>query len=316
MRKNERPLVSVIIPTRNRRRLVGRALDSVRSQTYPHVETIVVDDGSTDGTLDYLASMPGVKVVELEASAGAAAARNRGVAASRGQLVAFLDSDDEWLPPKLERQVTAMTASDRVGAVYCRYYNHDDVTGVHRLADNRLYTGDITDELMSGRCPRTVSLFLVRRAALDGVGGFDESLRGFQDTDLWIRMASAWHFDAVDEPLAVVHNHGEMRITTDITARQAALDGFLGKWGREMERRIGPTGLRQYRRTQLAVAQGAVVLTNVRHGNRLKALAALGRYIRLAGFSNPAQLAGLFVAGLGGSGLHTRLKAARQRGWR
>lgn len=309
----ELPLVSVVIPTRDRRQLLTRALDSVRAQTYSNLEIIVVDDGSTDGTAEYLATQSDVKVIALETNLGGAAARNRGIATAAGQFVAFLDSDDEWLPTKLERQVATMAGAEKVGAVYCRHFNHDDVTGVRSQAAGPLYTGVITEDLMAGRCPRTVSLFLVRRIALESIGGFDEKLAGFQDTDLWIRMSTDWHFDAVDEPLAIVHNHGDARITTDMTARRRALDGFLGKWGSEMQKRIGVHGIESYRRTQLAVAQGAVVLAHVRGGQRLQAFRELGRYVKMAGLSNPPQLVGLVIACIGGAGLHTRLKALKQR---
>jgi glycosyltransferase involved in cell wall biosynthesis len=307
------PLVSVVIPTRDRRRRVTRAIDSVRAQTYPHLEIIVVDDGSTDGTADELGRVPDVKLLRHETSIGGAAARNRGIAEARGEFVAFLDSDDEWLPDKVAKQVPLLLDSDRLGAVYCRHFNHDDETGVRGEPVVNLNRGDITEHLMSGRCPRTVSLFVVRRAALESVGGFDERLRGFQDTDLWIRMSAQWEFDAVDEPLAVVHNHGEARITTDIDARRAALDGFLAKWGTQMEARIGRAGVDRYRRDQLAVAQGSVVLALVRAGRRLEAFPALLRYLRLAGLSHPRQLAGLILATLAGGRAHARVKGAQQK---
>lgn len=307
------PLVSVIIPTRDRRRLVTRAVASVRSQTYPHMEIIVVDDGSSDGTAEVMAEHGDVTLIRLEPAIGGAAARNRGIRASQGELVAFLDSDDEWLPRKIERQVALLTASERLGAVYCRHLHHDDATDRRGLARSELYRGDITHHLLTGRCPRTVSLFLVRRAALDSVEGFDEDLRGFQDTDLWIRMSSQWDFDAVDEPLVVVHNHDGARITTDIGARHAALDSFLGKWGDAMEAQIGRRGVDRYRRRALAVAQGATVVSAVNGGRRLAAVRALGTYLRMARLSNPRQLAGLVAACVGGTGFQSRLKRATHR---
>lgn len=309
----EPTLVSVVIPTRNRRHLVARAIASARAQTYPNIEIVVVDDASTDGTAGDLAQFGDVRLVQLDQPAGGAAARNHGIEASAGEYVAFLDSDDEWLPEKLERQVAVLVGSPLLGAVYCRHLSHDDVTGVRRVSQGALYTGDITEELFSGRCPRTVSLFLVRREALDEVGGFDESLRGFQDTDLWMRLSSRWRFEAVDEPLAVVHNHADSRITTDIEARRVALDGFLAKWGAEMETRIGRDGVTDYRRKQLAVARGAAVLDLVRHGYHRKAFGELRRYLSEAGVSNPGQLMGLIIAVVGGIGAHTRVKRLRHR---
>ena len=98
-------IVSAIIPTYNRAHLVTEAIDSVLAQTYPHIEVIVVDDGSTDDTMARLAPYGSrIRVIRQE-NAGPAAARNKGIAASSGGLVAFLDSDDLWLPAKIERQV-------------------------------------------------------------------------------------------------------------------------------------------------------------------------------------------------------------------
>lgn len=305
------PLVSVVIPTHNRVALVQRALASVRSQTYPHLEIIVVDDGSTDATSGSLANDTDVNLVSLPESVGGAAARNRGITKARGELIAFLDSDDEWLPSKIEKQVPRF-ADPAVGAVYCRHLSEDDETGVRVQAASSLYTGDIRPQLFSGRCPRTVSLFMVRTRALSEVGGFDENLRGFQDTDLWMRLAENWHFDAVDDYLAVVHNHPEARITTDIDARRAALDAFLARWGEPMTREMGADGVRRYRRSQLAVAQGSAVLGLVRSGQRLPAWGEYLSYLREIGLSNPRQAVGLLVALVAGTETRSRLKRRRQ----
>jgi glycosyltransferase involved in cell wall biosynthesis len=307
------PLVSVVIPTRDRLSLLTRALESVHDQTYSNLEVIVVDDGSIDGTPDILARDDRVRLIRLDASVGGAAARNRGIAAARGDLIAFLDSDDQWLPEKLSAQVAVFEHNPRVGAVYCRHFDHDDETGVRSQSKGRIYTGDIMPELLSGNCPRTVSLFVVRKSALERAGGFDEGLRGFQDTDLWLRLAPDWEFDAVEAPLAVVHNHSSSRITTDVGARRQALAGFLARWGEAMEAHIGDSGVRDYEIEQMAVAHGAEVLSLVRHGQRLQAVGELRQYLDLVGFSKPRQLAGLLVACLGGIRLHTGVKRVIQR---
>lgn len=307
------PLVSAVIPTRNRLDLVQRAIASVRSQTYPNVEIVVVDDGSTDGTAETLADVPDVRLVKLTEGVGGAGARNRGIEAATGDLIAFLDSDDEWLPEKLTQQVPRLLNQPKVGAVYSRHFSLDDETGIRSEVHSPLYTGDITEQLFSGRCPRTVSLFTVRREALAEVGGFDEDLAGFQDTDLWIRIAAGWQFDAVDAPLTVVHNHSGSRVTTDASVREKAVDEFLSRWGREMTARIGPQGVRRYRRNQLAVAQGSAVLGEVREGNRMRAVRELVEYLRVAGLSNPRQLAGLMLAIAAGAQAHANAKARRQR---
>jgi glycosyltransferase involved in cell wall biosynthesis len=306
------PLVSVIIPTRDRREMLERALVSVTRQTYPSLEIIVVDDASGDGTAEMLEAHPDVTLIRCAVPIGAAKARNLGVEESKGTLLAFLDSDDEWLPPKIERQVHQLMNSPSTGAIYCRHLAQDDSTGELSEPRSNLYTGDITEELLSGRCPRTVSLFLLRRAAFDSAGGFDPELKGFQDTDLWIRVAQNWAFDAVDEALAIVHNHAGARVTTDITARTTALDLFLEKWGPAMEERIGPQGVQRYVRNQLAVAQGAVVLSSIRSGQRWRALKELKTYVVTVGFVNPPQMLGLVVACLAGEKAHERLRSVKK----
>lgn len=304
------PLVSVVIPTHNRSALVRRALDSALNQDYPKLEIIVVDDGSKDDTAEVLAQYEDVSVIRLDSNQGGAAARNHGIRAASGELVAFLDSDDEWLPSKTRLQVEKILSHDDIGAVYSRHFSHDDATG-HRVERHPpLYRGDIRRDLLGGRCPRTVSLFLVRKSALEDASGFDEALAGFQDTDLWIRLSEDWKFEAVDEALTIVHEHAGPRVTTDPSVRDQALASFLGKWGDEMVAVMGASGLAKYRRRQMAVAQGALVQAEVAAGRRRQAFVELGRYFRGAGLSKPSQGAGLLVACVFGIRLHNRARKA------
>lgn len=306
------PLVSVVIPTHNRRHLIGRAIASALSQDYDNLEIIVIDDGSTDGTAELMAGYESIRYIRFDSNRGGAAARNHGIGVAQGDMVAFLDSDDEWLPAKIGKQVDRMLASPRTAAVYCRHFSHFEATGRRYEEFPPLYRGAIRSQLLAGRCPRTVSLFLVRRDALLAVQGFDENLAGFQDTDLWIRISERWEFDAVDEALAIVHEHPGERVTTDPAVRARALDSFLGKWGDAMEEQMGAGGLADYRRRHVAVAQGALVLRTIAEGRRRQAVPELVRYFRDAGWSNPRQGIGLIVALVGGMRAHNSLKAALQ----
>lgn len=299
--------VSVIIPTHNRAHMLTRALDSVIRQTIP-AEVIVVDDASSDHTPRVLEEYPAVRMLRSHENVGGAAARNLGVAHSTGQLIAFLDSDDEWLPDKLERQVPLFDDRPELGAVYCRHFGQDDLTGVRSEQHPVLHRGWIRPSLLSGYCPHTTSLFVVRRQAFESVGGFDEGLAGFQDTDLWIRMSESWEFDAVDQPLVIVHSHEGPRVTTDPSRRAAAVDAFLDKWGAEMEDVIGVQGVERFRRNKLAVAHGAKVLGLVQEGRRSEAWKAFTEYARIAGVSRPRQMAGLLVSLSFGSDAHTSVK--------
>lgn len=219
----ENPRVSVVIPTYERADLVGRAVDSALAQTVEDVEVIVVDDGSTDGTHEAVAaeSDPRVRYLEHETNRGVSAARNTGIEAASGEYVAFLDSDDEWLPRKLERQLAAL--DDRgdgwVGA-YCDVATAG-LSGLSRLAaavSETLFRSSAPQEggrelaaaLLSMRVfMGPGSTLLVERDALTAAGSFDEGLSIYEDWDLVLRVLSVGKLAYVDEPLAVTHFTGD-----------------------------------------------------------------------------------------------------------
>lgn len=301
--------VSVVIPTHNRRHLIGRAIDSAQSQIYPDLEILVVDDGSTDGTRELVEGYPEVKYLRLPINRGGGVARNLGVASSDGEYVAFLDSDDEWLPEKTAIQVALLDARPEVGAVYSRHFAHDDSSGRRTEQYPELYRGNVRDILLSGRCPKTVSLFMVRRTAFSEVGGFDEYLSAFQDTDLWLRLSQSWSFEAVNEALVVVHEHSGPRVTTGPEPRREGLDRFLDKWGDQMTTVMGADGVDRYRRKHLAVSYGSEVLSFLNSGNRLHALRATRRYFGEVGLVNRPQAIGLVVGLLFGVRTHRRWRS-------
>jgi len=212
--------VSVIIPTYNRAHLVGRAIQSVINQTFRDFELIVVDDASFDSTEEVVKSFNDVRIRYLkhESNRGAAAARNTGIMLSKGEYIAFQDSDDEWLPEKLEKQVKVFeTESLEVGVVY---------TGYYRLQDNRrIYfpnanvtkkEGDISKSLLKGYFITTQAV-LVRRECFEKAGLFDENLPRLQDWELFIRISKYYHFKCIDEPLVVVY-HQPVSISTNQNA--------------------------------------------------------------------------------------------------
>lgn len=196
-------LVSVVIPTFNRCGFVCEAVASVRAQHDSEHEIIVVDDGSTDGTAAVLERQFGhrVKVVRT-ANRGVAAARNCGVAASRGELIAFLDSDDLWLPGKLAVQTAFF--SDHTSAEICQtdeIWIRDGVR-VNPCAHHRKPSGDIFEPSLR-RCLVSPSAVMLRRELFGRVGGFDERLRACEDYDLWLRIAHNTPVGLVDHALVV-----------------------------------------------------------------------------------------------------------------
>lgn len=203
---DKRPLVCVIIPTYNRAPLLRRALDSVLSQEANgeqfDVEVLVIDDGSTDETSDLLQRYPGVRYIRRTDNQGTSAARNAGLKEANGQYVAFLDDDDIWLPWKLRRQVELLEAHPEIGVVYGQEIKRSsqDVFVWPTVQD--AHSGWILRSLLIS-CPVNTSSVLIRQSSLERVGYFDESLRCWEDYDLWLRLASDEQFRFLPGPAVI-----------------------------------------------------------------------------------------------------------------
>ena len=205
------PLVSVIIPTYNRAGVVGTAIESVLQQTYASLEIIIVDDGSTDGTEGALRRFGDKITTVRQRNSGPAAARNRGIRESRGDIVAFLDSDDLWLPEKLERQVGLLERLD--GQVSCCVSNVSLAFSDRRPStsfatalifpstDEGTWTNAL--EVLSTRFLLFNQAVAIRREVLMEIGGFNEGYLYMEDYDLALRLALRGPFAYIREPLAV-----------------------------------------------------------------------------------------------------------------
>lgn len=217
-----RPVVSVVIPTHNRFALLRAALDSVHNQAFREFETIVVDDGSTEdlrGMVSSHATRP--QLIRLPEQAGPAAARNCGIRAANGEFIAFLDSDDLWLPTKLARFVAALRGDSKT-KIY--YGPMAPIT-----ADGRPMSGH-SKPCVGGRI--TEALFLSSfvhvptivccRDLLVHHGLFDESLPVCEDYDLWLRMSLDESFGLIDEPLALRRLHPD-RLSKSCMRRNLAV---------------------------------------------------------------------------------------------
>jgi glycosyltransferase involved in cell wall biosynthesis len=207
-----RRAVSVVIPTQNRRELIRRAIDSARAQTRPAGELIVVDDGSTDDTAGFVAdAYPDVRLLRQE-NRGVSAARNAGIRVAKGELIAFLDSDDEWLPRKLERQLQAMQESQ--GALLCHTNEIWIRNGrrVNPMRKHQKFGGRIFEKALP-LCVISPSSVLVDRRLFEEVGLFDESLPACEDYDLWLRVCARFPVLFVDEPLIVKHGGHEDQLS-------------------------------------------------------------------------------------------------------
>jgi glycosyltransferase involved in cell wall biosynthesis len=185
-------LVSVIVPVFNGRDYLAQAIESAFAQTHPAIEIVAVDDGSTDGSADILASYAPRITVVTQTNAGPSAARNRGVAHSSGDYLAFLDGDDLWDPDKTGAQLASLKAHPKAVAIYCDHRSIDasgQVLGLTGALEHPRSSGNILEDLIRGQRIKSPSFVMVRRAAFDAVGGFDESLRYAEDYDLWVRLA-------------------------------------------------------------------------------------------------------------------------------
>ena len=197
--------VAVVIPAYNSARFLAETIASVREQTRPAAELLVVDDGSSDGSAELVEKL-GVRCIRRE-NGGPGAARNTGVRATESPLIAFLDADDLFLPQKLERQVSHMQANDCVacGSDALLLCAGRDAPGEERKngpggVPSRLGFA----ELLRGN-PLICSNMVVRRSAFEAVGGFDEDrdLIATEDYDLWLRLLAKGGIDYIDEPLSV-----------------------------------------------------------------------------------------------------------------
>ena len=186
--------ISVVTPAYNAERYLDGTIRSALGQSLPPLEIIVVDDGSTDGTGEVARGFGGIVRCIRQENAGPAAARNRGVREARGEFVAFLDADDEWLPHHLEEAARVLTAHPEL-AWLCTPYEERAESGkrrrrryIGRLLRNNAYIADYFKAQAEYWFAWTGTMVIRRQAILDA-GGFDESLRGPEDIDLWFRIA-------------------------------------------------------------------------------------------------------------------------------
>jgi glycosyltransferase involved in cell wall biosynthesis len=207
MTESNNPVVSVVIPTYNRARTVGNAIQSVLAQTFGNWELLVIDDGSADDTRVVVSAFRDTRLSfhRLDRNRGQSAARNNGINLARGTYVSFLDSDDEWFPEKLAREVAAFEAGgEAVGLVYCgkELFDSDG-----RFLGQRLPTfeGDVYRRLLAGDFIGSCSRVALRKSVLEVVGGFDETLPSYEDWDLWLRAAKVSKVASV--PVCLLRRH-------------------------------------------------------------------------------------------------------------
>jgi glycosyltransferase involved in cell wall biosynthesis len=256
--KSAKPLVSVIVPVYNCENYIAETLDSLFAQSYESLEIIVVNDGSSDSTIDILQKLSNSNKIILinQKNRGVASARNAGIFMSKGEYVAFIDSDDYWFKEKTSIQVDYLIQHSDVGAVYAEWHQwRTDQCGVfpsglslepksiNREVDKSL-SGQLYNQLLLD-CVIHTSSIMIRRSVLNAVGGFDESLSIGEDYDLWLRLSRIARIDKLSTPLSLyrINPHSlTQKKPLDVCYGAKVIERAITKWGC-----IGPDGTKTSR---------------------------------------------------------------------
>ena len=192
--------ISVIIPTFNRKETLKRAIQSVVMQSYTPYEIIVIDDGSNDGTKEWLKdNFPNVKYI-YQMNSGVSSARNKGIKFARGDWIALLDSDDEWLPSKLKDQAKEIELNPAAKFLHTNEIWIRNGVRVNQMKKHKKYGGYIFEKCLD-ICRISPSSVLIKKYIFDEIGMFDETLKVCEDYDLWLRFASKYPVHFLDQPL-------------------------------------------------------------------------------------------------------------------
>lgn len=235
--------ISVVIPAHNREQTLGYCVDSVIAQTYQPIEILVVDDCSSDRTAEIAISYadPRVKVLRLPCKSGAQAARNAGIRAARGEWIAFLDSDDEWLPEKLARQVEVLlsTGANPLTVVHTDCWrldkNRDSKTVWHiPVVEGR----DVFRRMLASGGPMFQGM-LTSKQALAHIGFLDEEVPSYQEWDTALRLARICHFIHIKEPLFIYHCHDGETISGNFVRSVAGYRYIVEKFRDEIIQHLG-----------------------------------------------------------------------------
>lgn len=274
------PRFSIIIPAYNRADRIGRAIASCLAQSCPDFEVVVVDDGSSDGTADVVDAMddPRIRCIR-QANAGASAARNAGARAARGAYLAFLDSDDEFLPSKLNQLAAAITPDDRT--VWYSQLLFDRGGGNRMIKPARaIAPGErVGDYLFADDGLMQTSTLVMARALFARVGGFDTGLRCLEDLDLCLRLEEAGaRFGMLPGPQVVWYDDRSSGRLSYTTSRREVRD-----WAARQHHRLSPRAMHGYLARflvpQIARAQPfhalSLLVSAVRHGGLAPRRAAM-----------------------------------------
>ncbi len=239
--------VSVVIPTHNRAHIIGRSIDSALNQTYLDIEILIVDDGSTDATFEAVKPFfihPQVRYLRHKKNKGCQAARNTGIKNARGDYVAFLDSDDTWIPEKIELQLDAINnkGADRVVLTWWKI-----IDGSEQRFFEKQYEGYVYPELLARDGPGYPCM-LVPREWLGQIGFLDENISAFTDWDTCISLSKLFEFTTVNEPCWNYYLNEPNAVTKNQLAKAFAYERIVDKNLNDMLQFIGQRGLARHHR--------------------------------------------------------------------
>ena len=234
-------MISVIITTYKRDpSFITRAMESVLSQTYRDIEIIIVDDSPQEydqrenvrrTVLNFGELYKDIKIdyIQHDKNRGACAARNTGMEKARGEYIAYLDDDDEWMPMKLEKQIQVIKPSN-CALVYCGYKCQNDTTGELSERKAEYHRGMVFDRLLYSNFIDSTSIPLIRTECLKSINGFDENMESAQDYDVWLRIAEKYEIDYVPESLVIYHEHSGEQITSNPNKKISGLERLNQKY--------------------------------------------------------------------------------------
>ena len=295
------PLISIIIPTFNRENLIVDALETCLNQTYRPLEVIVIDDGSSDNTKSVVNTwfiqnntprFSG-KLIS-QSNKGGNAARNRGIKASSGEFIAFLDSDDTWDPLKISKQYEILIDNKTIGGVYCGLREIEIKSGKILNDKKRSFKeGFILSDLLIKDVTAPTSTYLIRKKVFDEVGQFDEKLQARQDWDMWIRLSTKYEIRAVKENLIDLRHHEGPRTASNPFKEINAYQSIRAKYKYLLEQQSMSI-------QKEAKANYYKRLGRVHFHHNISTTKALGFYLKALSiypkdFDNWAALIGLFV---------------------
>jgi len=239
----DNPLISVVIPAFNRQDTISYCLASVLAQTYENLEVIVVDDCSTDSTVSIVRSHtdPRVRCIVLDKHAGAQGARNRGIHEAKADWIAFHDSDDEWLPDKLEKQVSVLANADYDPwiFVYCNAYRLDKASGVKSIRLLPVVEGENQySTLLQSPAPLYPTM-ITSKKALEKIGHLDEKVPSFQEWDTSISLAKYCRITHLKDPLMIYHVGSGDAISGSANKHVEGLHYIIGKYESDIKKFCG-----------------------------------------------------------------------------